>query len=135
MASPDLSLVGDSGASCPYLYALKTDGSVQQSYGKVIHSAHNKYRQMTEVVQLSQFATKFMLREEEPERSFIDQVELRLRMKDKSYLRFAPKTASLGKTDSEYVEIAPFTAIEINFDLPENIKKENVERATLAITG
>ena len=85
-------------------------------------------------MQLSQFATKFMLREEEPERSFIDQVELRLRMKDKSYLRFAPKTASLGKTDSEYVEIAPFTAIEINFDLPEDIKKENVERATLAIT-
>ncbi len=126
---------GDSGASCPYLYALKTDGSVQQSYGKVIHSAHNKYRKMTEVVQLSQFTTKFMLREEEPERSFIDQVELRLRMKDKSYLRFAPKTAALGKTDSEYVEIAPFTAIEINFDLPEGIKEQDVDRATLAITG
>jgi len=39
---------GESGASCPYLYALKTDGSVQQSYGKVIHSAHNKYRKMSD---------------------------------------------------------------------------------------
>ncbi len=126
---------GDSGASCPYLYALKTDGSVQQSYGKIIHSAHNRYRKMTEVVQLRQFTTKFMLREEEPERSYIDQAELRLRMKDNSYLRFAPKTASLGKTDSEYAEIPPFTAIEINFELPDWIKEEDIDKATLAITG
>lgn len=126
---------GDSGASCPYLYALNADGSVQQSYGKVIHSAHNRYRKMTEVVQLKQFTTHFMLREEEPERSFIDQVELRLRMKDKSYLRFAPKDPALGKTDSDYTEIAPFTAIQIAFELPDTIKEEDVERATLAITG
>lgn len=126
---------GESGASCPYLYALNADGSVKQSYGKIIHAAYNKYRKMTEVVQLSALTTKFMLREEEPERAFIDQVQLRLRMKDKSYLRFAPTTPSLADTDSEYAEIAPFTAIQIAFELPDWIKEEDVERATLAVTG
>ena len=53
------------GTSCPYLYAWNDRNSGWDSYGKVIHEARGPTREMTQVIKLSTFATKFRLSEEE----------------------------------------------------------------------
>jgi hypothetical protein len=123
-----------SGARCPYLYAWNDGESRWESYGKMIHGAENPGHEMTEVVALSSFATKFRLAEEESETSFIDALRLKVYLRNGSEVTLEPQMTE-GDTPPGQIRIAPFTEAKFNFTLPPAIKEADVEKASLFITG
>jgi hypothetical protein len=123
------------GASCPYLYAWNEHASTWQSYGKVIHRGQGLRREMTQVVRLSAFTTKFRLAEEEPEDSFIDQVELRVQLKTGSILTLKPTNTVLADRDAQRLRIPAFDKAEFAFELPKEMTPDDIETASISITG
>jgi hypothetical protein len=122
------------GARCPYLYAWKDNESHWETYGKMIHGAENRDHERTEVVPLSSFATKFRLAEEEPETSFIDDINLKVRLRNGSEITLEPQFAEGGLLH-EQIRIAPFTEVKFFFSLPPTVKEADVEKASLSMTG
>ena len=121
--------------SCPYLYAWSDRELRWHSYGKVIRDARGQSLKMTQVIKLDAFATKFRLSEEEPERSFIDQVQLRVKLKDGSEVAVNPTMKNVTQGDKNHLYIPAYQAVEITFTLPEWIESANIEQASLSITG
>jgi hypothetical protein len=123
------------GHSCPYLYAWSDQVSRWQSYGKVIRDARGQSQEMTQVIKLTSFGTKFRLAEEESERSFIDQVQLRIELKEGSQVILKPVTKILAERDGRRLYIPAFKMAEFAFELPVWIKPADVEQTSLSITG
>jgi hypothetical protein len=123
------------GTSCPYLYAWSGQDSRWNSYGKVIRDARGQRREMTQIIELSKFATKFLLSEQDPEHSFIDQAQLRVYLNDGSHIVLKPTTRELTERDNDRIYIPAFRSVEFAFELPSEIKLDDVVRASLAITG
>ncbi|HLL29274.1 MAG TPA: hypothetical protein VKT73_16675 [Xanthobacteraceae bacterium] len=123
------------GTSCPYLYAWNEELSAWQKYGKVIHRAQGRRREMTQAVKLTTFATKFRLAEEEPEDSFIDQVQLNVRLKNGSVLALKPSTSELADRDGRRLHIIEFQSAEFGFELPKEVTASDVETASISVTG
>jgi hypothetical protein len=122
--------------SCPYLYAWSEQDAKWQNYGTVIINALGKQRKTTDVVKLSSLAAKFRLSEEEPEESFIENVELRIETKDGSGVTLKPSPNNSQQFSEQlYLHIRPFRAVEFSFKLPSWIEASNVTEASLSITG
>jgi hypothetical protein len=123
------------GTSCPYLYAWNEGSSSWENYGKVIHRAQGRRHEMTHSIKLSTFATRFRLTEEEPEDSFIDQVQLSARLKNGSVLTLKPTTSVLAERDEKRLHILEFQSAEFVFELPKEITALDVETASISVTG
>ena len=123
------------GTSCPYLFAWNEQESSWRSYGKIIRDARGDSHELTELIKLSAFATKFRLSEEEAEHSFIDQAELKIELKDGSQIVARPETRSLIKRDKHRLYIPAFRAVEFDFKLPNWVKREDIAQASISITG
>jgi hypothetical protein len=123
------------GTSCPYLYAWNGQDSKWDSYGKVIRDARGQRREMTQVIKLSKFATNFRLSEEEWERSFIDQVRLRLDLNDGAWVVLEPTAQTSAEQNNKRIYIPAFKAVEFSFELPSGIKPTDVAQAWLSIKG
>ncbi len=121
--------------SCPYLYAWNEQGGSWHEYGKVIKEARGRDRHMTETVQLTSFATRFRLAEEEPEQSFIDAIRLLVVLKDGSRLSLLPRYKGRVQRSRSAINIPAFGSIEFSFELPPTIDKNKVDSAALSITG
>lgn len=125
----------DDAHSCPFLYAWNESDARWMSYGKVIRDARGNRREMTDAVKLAELATKFRLREEEPEQSFIDRVALLLQLRDGSQIVVKPTTKILAERDSKRLYIPAFGAVEFEFKLPHWLERSDVEESTILITG
>jgi hypothetical protein len=102
----------------------------------VIINALGKHHKMTDVVKLSNLTTKFRLSEEEPEESFIENVELRIEIKDGSGVTLKPNLNNSEQLSEQlYLHIPPFRALEFSFKLPSWIEVGNVTEASLSVTG
>lgn len=126
---------GEGYGSCPYLYVMNEETGRWVNYGKVIHAADAPSKETTEEVKLHGLAKRFRIAEEELEISHIDRLSLIVELKKGQTVRFEPPVAALKAADKRYVDVAAGKAIEINFDIPDSIKPEDVSEARLAVTG
>jgi hypothetical protein len=127
--------VSSEEGSCPFLYAWNPDTKDWTWYGKVIHRAKFKQREMTQQIVLTRFATRFRLSEQELELSHIDYVALTVEIQGGDRHTLKPTMAALSEIDENYVRIPAGTAIEVEFELPADLKDAVVERSTLSIRG
>jgi hypothetical protein len=120
---------------CPYLYAWSDSEMKWRSYGKVLHIAEGRPREAVEQVELKEFSTRFRLAEEEPENAFIDQVELRLAVRDGAILSLKPDAPKLSSRDGIYASIRAYKSIDFQFTLQDWLNPRDVRHSTLLITG
>ncbi len=92
------------GMSCPILYAFDDTRAEWHSYGKVIHEANGKSRELTQTIRLVGYSKSFRLMEEESERAFIDSVQLHVILNDGTQLDLKPNNSNLREQDSVYLE-------------------------------
>lgn len=118
----------EEGASCPILYFWNAETSSWVTLGKVLHDAKDAENEMTQTIRLPYLETRFRLAEEEPEVSYIKDATLKLTLKDDRQLELRPRQA--------YSRIIPaYTAIEIDFDLPTSLSRDDVVSSELSLTG
>jgi hypothetical protein len=126
---------GEGYGSCPFLYAWDSGSSEWVRYGKVIHQATDKSKEMTEEVKLHAFTTRIRLTEEELELSYIDRVALKLDMKDGSILMLKPILRTLQNKDGQYFKIYAGQKLDIDFDAPKWLDRDAVASTHVVITG
>lgn len=122
-------------ASCPYLYSWNDEKKIWKSHGKIIHVAEGRNREAIERIVLTELTSKFRLSEHEPENSYIDQVELRIEMKNGSLFVLKPNTDELAHRDGNYLFLPAYTSVEFEFDLPPWLLRTDIESTSLWVTG
>ena len=121
--------------SCPYLYAWRNEEQGWIRYGKVIESADEEAKTMTERVTFDGFPLRFRLAEEEMEVAFIDHVTLEVELNDGGGFTLRSSEPSLQGLDSESAIIPAGGILDFAFDLPAGVTPETVKSSTLAVTG
>jgi len=126
---------GNPVGSCPILYAW--DGTTKEwiRHGKIIHQARSRTARMSESIEFAGLITRFRVVEEELERATIDQMILRLQLKDGNTLVLRPEPASLREIDDHSVELYANDELEIDFPLPPGLASEEVVRTILTVAG
>jgi hypothetical protein len=127
--------VSSEGGSCPFLYAWQPDTEDWTLYGKVIHRAKLKAKEMTQQISLTRFANRFRLSEQELELSHIDYAALTIDLGSGIQHILKPTNVALSEIDENYVEIPAGASIEFEFELPSDLKDVMVKRSTLTIRG
>jgi hypothetical protein len=125
--------VGNEMGSCPVLYAW--DGEAWVRRGKIIDQANTKERQATQRVSFESLVSRFRLREEELEVSYIDRARLDVELADGRHIVLGPETESLVDIDEHYATIRSGQTLDLNFKLPAHVRPDNIRRSTLEITG
>ncbi len=126
---------GEGYGSCPYLYAYDHAAKSWIHYGKVIHNANSKAKEMTEEVSQTRFALRFRLSEQEAEVSFIDRTALNVTLRNGEKLTLLPSDDRLKAADGRYVRIIAGQSVEVQFTLPPEIGEADVAASSLAVTG
>ena len=121
--------------SCPFLYAWHPETQSWMWYGKVIHKAKSKAREMTQEIPLTSFASRFRLSEEELELSHIDYVALKLELQDGTTHVLKPNNPVLSEVDEKYVRIPAGSFVEFGFTPPSGVEAAAVKRSTLTVKG
>jgi hypothetical protein len=118
----------EEGISCPILFIWSEGAGYWIAAGKVLHQANGADREMTEVIPLPRLQTHFRLVEQEPETSYIKDARLRLTLSDARQIELRPRQA--------YSRIIhAYTSIDIDFDLPDTISRDDVVASEMVLTG
>jgi hypothetical protein len=126
---------GDGYGSCPYLYVWDPEEATWIWYGKVIHGANAKEREMTQEVALTSFSLKFRIAEEEPEISYIRKVQLELELENGTRLFLDSVSGRSSGVVGNYTRIPAGNSFEVEFRLPASLTSKDVRRSTLLISG
>ncbi len=126
---------GEGYGSCPYLYAWDAKNSDWVRYGKVIHQAIGKAKEMEEERALHAFTSHIRLTEEELELSHIDKVALKVETKAGSIFMLKPTLKALNAKDGRYVRIYAGQKLDIDFETPTWLAAEDVVKTAVIITG
>jgi len=126
---------GDGYGSCPYLYAWDPKGRTWIWYGKVIHGASARQKEMTQEVVLTSFSLKFRLVEEEPEVSYIRKVQLKLALQDGAEVILDPTDGGDAERGNNYTKIPAGAGFSVEFRLPPTVASKDVKRSKLLISG
>jgi hypothetical protein len=126
---------GDGYGSCPVLYVHDTDTSAWVRRGKVIHNASSPEKQMSERVEFAGLATRFSIREEELEVSYLSSVRLEILLPGDTVLQLSARNAEELDQPDRFMVIKAGQRRDFVFDLPAEVKSEDVKRSTLIVTG
>lgn len=126
---------GEGYGSCPFLYSYDEAAKTWVSHGKVIDNADDPTKELTQDIDITAFATRFRLAEEELEMSEINRVVLNVTRKDGEALQLMPDDIRLKDKDDRYVRILAGRAINISFSLPVGVQPSDVASSKLSVTG
>lgn len=126
---------GEGYGSCPFLYSYDEGQRTWVSHGKVIDSADEAAKELTQEVPITAFATRFRIAEEELEMSQINRVVLSVTNKDGETLQLMPDDMRLKDKDDRYVRILAGRAMTVTFKLPPGMHASDVASSKLAVTG
>lgn len=126
---------GEGYGSCPFLYSYDDAAKTWVSHGKVIDNADDPSKELTQDIDITAFATRFRLAEEELEMSEINRVALTVMRRDGESLQLLPDDIRLKNKDDRYVRILAGRAINIAFSLPAGVMPADIATSKLSITG
>ena len=123
---------GQEVGSCPYVYTYSADANSWFSEGVILYGRDSKSKESTDELLLKRFNGRILIRERDPEDSFIDEVEIRAIGSDGSESVLRPKIGKLLQADGDYVKLSQGEELLIDFELPPNLK---AERYVLVASG
>lgn len=129
-----LSATAESGC-CPYLYAWQIDHRRWVRQPNIIHRAQGPQGERTETREFEGYVPRFRITEEEPELTWVDQVEFSVECRNGETLQLRPAQAALALRDRHYAKLYFGDALRIDFALPAGRRTDEVVRSRLAVTG
>ena len=121
--------------SCPVLYAWNEGAATWQRHGKIIHQANQADKESTENVTFPGYVGRFRLSEEELELTHLNSARLSLNLRNGTILVLQPSDDRLKAKDDSYLNLAAKESVELVFELPRDIAKEEVSSSTLSLTA
>jgi hypothetical protein len=104
--------------SCPYVYTYSDQQKAWLSEGVILYGLNSKLKESTDEIVLRRFDGKVLIRELDPEDSFIDSIYVRaLGVDGKEHILF-PQNAKLLTNDGDYVHLKQGDHIMLDFQVP-----------------
>ena len=104
-------------------------------HGKIIDNANSPEKETTQRLSLVGLTTRFQIREEEFELTYLRSVRLELALADGRSVEIVPRWGDLASTPGDFQTIKYDQARSYDFELPENVRESDVVSSTLAVTG
>jgi hypothetical protein len=116
---------GRDEGSCPYIYTYSTKDRIWLNEGVILYGINQKHKETTDEKELIEFDGRVLIKEKDPEVSFIDAVYIKAILIDGSQRLIYPKNKTLRFADRNYLKLKQGEEIRIDFDLshPSKISK------------
>jgi hypothetical protein len=126
---------GDSVGSCPYVYSWDRDEKDWVRHGKIIDRANAREKETTERISIKGLATRFQIREEEFELTFVHKVRLELELNDGRSLTLKPVNRLRRESARHYDRLKYNSLREYAFNAPVGQNEGVVVKSTLVVSG
>lgn len=120
---------------CPYLLTYDEAAGAYQTYGKVLVSSDWNFEARDQTIELERPTFKFRLEERELEVSFIDQVEMTVKLRGGRQITLKPDIPLLDERDFQPVTLFDGESIDFAFALPTGTSQADIVRSALTIRG
>jgi len=107
-----------SEGSCPYVYTYSTREKTWVSEGVILYGNNSKLREMEDEKVLRRFTGKILIKEEDPEDSFIDSIYIKAVTSGGRVTILYPRDQKLRSVDQQYLNLRHGDQVFIEFDIP-----------------
>ncbi|MBU0483741.1 MAG: hypothetical protein KKB30_04420 [Proteobacteria bacterium] len=120
------------GKACPFIYTQNKPDGEWLAQGTILTDQNGKKTERTQVKDLKDFSGKVLIREIDPETSFIDAMSVILFYSDGSQKELMPEPDALKVIDGNYLTTKQGDQVEVSFEEPADW---NFERAAITAHG
>ncbi|MFZ0063677.1 MAG: hypothetical protein WAL47_16715, partial [Pyrinomonadaceae bacterium] len=116
-------MISSSGAqigSCPFVYTYSARGTWENE-GHILYGRNGLLKESTDEKQLKRFDGRVIIKEEDPEESFIDFVYIKAKLVDGSERLLYPDNQALRFQDGNYLTMKQGQQIELQFEQPSDL--------------
>lgn len=103
--------------SCPYVYTYSSKHNDWINEGHILYGKNNKKKEGIDEIELSQFTGKLLIKELEPEISFIDYIYIIVKYPNGEEEIFLPKHDTLRFEDNNYLVLKQGDQIKVEFEM------------------
>ncbi|HXI24548.1 MAG TPA: hypothetical protein VNG71_11850 [Pyrinomonadaceae bacterium] len=104
--------------SCPFVYTYSARQESWLREGVILYGLDSKLRESTDEIPLQRFNGRVLIREEDPEDSFIDSISVRATGRDGNEILLLPENTKLLASDGDYVQLRQGEQMFLDFSLP-----------------
>jgi hypothetical protein len=112
---------GFMGASCPYIFTFSTEDNLWINEGTILTDLNGKWKESTYEKELTRFDGSILIRERDPETSYIDKLYIRAINHDGTETILTPKNNKLGRVDQNYLVLRQGEQERIDFVFPPEL--------------
>ena len=106
---------GFTGASCPYIFTFSAAENLWINEGTILTDLNSKWKESTHEKELTRFDGSVLIRERDPETSYIDKLYIRVINPDGTETILTPKNNKLGRADQNYLVLRQGDQVRIDF--------------------
>ncbi|HEX8129957.1 MAG TPA: hypothetical protein VF527_12715 [Pyrinomonadaceae bacterium] len=118
--------------SCPYIYTAAAGDDSWFDEGVILYGVNRKSKEKTVEMELTRFDGRVLIREKDPEDSFLDAAYIKAIFPDGRETILYPQHRSLRAADGNYLKLRQGEEIIIDFNPPPNL---NASQYLLGMTG
>lgn len=118
--------------SCPYVYTYSAASGTWLNEGVVLYGVNEKRKETVDEKPLSRFDGRVLVKEVDPEDSYLDSMRVRARAADGTETILFPRDRRLVAADGNYLKLSRGEQVVITFDVPPGF---NAQRYTLVTSG
>jgi hypothetical protein len=101
--------------SCPFVYTFESETGLWRKEGQILYGKSSKSKEGAEERLLTRFDGRVLLKEEEPELSFIDFLQVKIVSPEGRERTFLPHNPKLRLSDGDYLTLGRGEELEVNF--------------------
>jgi hypothetical protein len=110
--------------SCPYVYTYSARQKSWLSEGVILYGYNSKLKESTDEIPIKRFNGKVLIREQDPEASFIDLMYVRAISADGSERVIYPTEPKLKSADGNYLQLRQGDQLVLEFPIPAGFAAE-----------
>lgn len=107
--------------SCPYVFTYSAQSQSWENEGHILYGRNSSFKESTDEMQLRRFDGRVIIKEKDPEQSFIDFVHIKVTLIDGREKLLYPLNSKLRFHDGNYLTMRQGDQIELQFDGPPNL--------------
>lgn len=115
---------GDESGSCPYIFTYSTTRNAWLNQGEILFGRVGKEKESLDEKPLGAFDGRVLIKENDPETSFIDCLYVRAIDTTGREVRLYPNNEKLRFEDNHYLKLNQGQQVEVEFESPKNFVGE-----------
>ena len=116
-----ISTGGGEIGSCPFVYTYSAESGEWEKEGHILYGRNSALKESTDEKRLRRFDGRLIIKEEDPEQSFIDFVYIKVTLIDGRERLLYPLNSKLRFQDGDYLTMKQGQQMELQFEAPPDL--------------